>query len=78
MISENRSTATRSTRMKRRMAKSGAPTHSIWAESNKQGGFIIYAGVKGTDIKTYAGSATSQATLDYNLRKARVKFSLPV
>ena len=78
MISENRSTATRSIRMKRRIAKSGAPTHSIWAEPSKKGGYIIYAGVRGTDIKTYAGSAMSQETLGYNIRKAQTKFRVSV
>jgi len=54
------------------------PTHTVWAESNKKGGFILFAGIKGTDVKTYAGSATSRATLDYNMRKAKMKFGLPI
>lgn len=54
------------------------PTHSVWYESNKRGGFIIYAGVRGTGIRTYAGSATSPSTLDYNMRKAKTKFRLPL
>ena len=49
---------------------------SVWAEANKRGGYTIYAGIKGTDVKTYAGGATSRATLDYNIRKAEVKFGL--
>ena len=75
MINANRSNTTRPNR---RWVKRSEPTHTVWAESNKRGGFIIYAGIKGTDVKTYAGSATSQATLDYNMRKAKTKFNLPV
>jgi hypothetical protein len=54
------------------------PQYSVWFESDKKGGFIIFAGVKGTDVRTYAGSATCRATLDYNMRKAKTKFNLPV
>ena len=53
-------------------------THQVWAEANKKGGYIIYAGVKGTDAVTIAGGATSRETLDYNLRKARHKFGLSI
>ena len=74
MINENRST----TRSKRRWVKRDEPKYTVWAESNKKGGYIIYAGIKGTDVKTYAGSAMSRATLDYNLRKAKTKFNLSV
>ena len=49
--------------------------HSVWAEPKKSGGYIIYAGVKGTDQVTIAGGAQSSATLDYNLRKAKAKFN---
>lgn len=72
MINEQR----RGRPIRKRLA--AKPEHSIWAESNKQGGFILFAGIKGTDIKTYAGSATSRATLDYNMRKAKMKFGLPL
>jgi len=75
MINANRSNTTRP---KRRWVKRDEPKHSVWAEPNKRGGYIIYAGIKGTDVKTYAGSATSQATLDYNMRKAKTKFNLPI
>lgn len=75
MINANRSATTRT---KRRWVRRTEPTHTVWAESNKRGGYIIYAGIKGTDVKTYAGSAGSQATLDYNMRKAKTKFNLPV
>jgi soluble lytic murein transglycosylase-like protein len=54
------------------------PQHSVWFESDKKGGFLIFAGVKGTEIKTYAGSATSRSTLDYNIRKAKSRFGLPI
>jgi len=49
--------------------------HTVWAEPKKTGGYIIYAGVKGTDKVTIAGGAQSSATLDYNLRKAKAKFN---
>jgi len=52
------------------------PQHSVWAESNKKGGFIIYCGIKGTDAKTVAGAAASRDTLDYNIRKAKYRFGL--
>lgn len=66
------------TRNKFRKRLQNKPSYTVWYESNNKGGFIIFAGVKGTDIKTYAGSATSRATLDYNMRKARSKFQLSV
>ena len=51
--------------------------NSVWAELNhRTGGYRIFFGIKGTDVKTYAGGATSRATLDYNIRKAEVKFGL--
>ena len=50
--------------------------HTVWAESNKKGGYIIYAGVKGIDTVTIAGGANSYSTLDYNIRKAKNKFGL--
>jgi len=75
MINENLSTTTRS---KRRFVKRDEPKHSVWAEQNKRGGYTIYAGIKETDIKTYAGTAMSRATLEYNLRKARSRFGLPI
>ena len=43
---------------------------------HRTGGYRIFFGIKGTDVKTYAGGATSRATLDYNIRKAEVKFGL--
>lgn len=52
------------------------PQHSVWAEPNKKGGFIIYCGIKGTDAKTVAGAAASRDTLDYNIRKAKHRFGL--
>ena len=49
----------------------------VWAELNSRtGGYRIFFGIPGTDVKTYAGSATSRSTLDYNIRKAEVKFGL--
>ena len=54
------------------------PQHSVWYEANKRGGYTIFAGIKGTDVKTYAGSAMSRTTLDYNMRKAKMKFGLSI
>lgn len=65
-------------RRKLRKRLQNKPQYTVWHESNNQGGFIIFAGIRGTDVKTYAGSATSRATLDYNMRKARNKFKLSV
>ena len=50
----------------------------VWAESKSGGGYTIYCGVKGTDVKTYAGGAMSRATLEYNIRKAKMKFGIPL
>ena len=52
--------------------------HSVWYEAKRGGGYVMYCGIKGADIKTYAGSAMSRTSLDYNLRKAKMKFGLPV
>ena len=52
--------------------------HTVWYESDKKGGFIIFAGIKGTDIQTYAGSATSRDALEYKIRMAKRNFGLPV
>ena len=53
-------------------------THTVWSEPAPKGGYIIYAGIQGTDVKTYAGMAMTRTTLEYSIRKARVKFNLPV
>lgn len=50
--------------------------NTVWAESNKKGGFIIYFGERGTDKKTIAGAAQSRETLEYNIRKAKHKFGI--
>ena len=52
------------------------PKHTVWAENNKKGGYIIYCGIRGTDAKTIVGGATSRDTLDYNMRKAKHKMGL--
>lgn len=49
--------------------------HTVWAEPKKTGGYIIYAGIKGTEAVSIVGGAQSSATLDYNLRKAKAKFN---
>lgn len=61
---------------KQRRRVTDKPKHTVWAESNKKGGYIIYCGIRGTDAKTIAGGATSRDTLEYNLRKAQYKFGL--
>lgn len=73
-------TANRSGEEKRRVSRiqPRKVAHSVWYEAKRSGGYVIYCGIKGTDIKTYAGSAMSRTTLDYNLRKAKMKFGLPV
>ena len=71
MINEQR-------RGKVRKRLANKPKHTVWYESDKEGGFLIFAGVPGTDVKTYAGSASSRDTLDYNIRKAKLKFGLPI
>ena len=51
--------------------------YKVWGELNaRTGGYAIYFGYPTGDVKTYAGYASSRATLDYNLRKAEVKFGL--
>jgi hypothetical protein len=50
--------------------------HSVWYEAKRGGGYVIYCGIKGTDIKTKAGSAMSRETLALNIRMAKVKFGL--
>lgn len=50
----------------------------VWAEPKKTGGYTIYCGVKGTDVKTFAGAAMSRETLEYNIRKAKMKFGIPL
>ena len=47
---------------------------SIWSEANKNGGYTIFHGVKGTDTKTIVGGAASRDSLEYNMRKAKYKY----
>jgi hypothetical protein len=64
--------------MKVRRRANHKPSHQVWAEENKKGGYIIFCGVKGTEQRTIAGGAANLETLDYNLRKARHKFGLKI
>ncbi len=73
MIDATRIPAPRKVRGKRSQG-----THTVWSEPSPKGGYIIYAGIRGTDVKTYAGMAMSPTTLEYGIRKAKVKFNLPV
>lgn len=50
----------------------------VWAEPKRGGGYAIFCGVPGTDVKTFAGAAMSRDTLDYNIRKAKMKFGIPL
>ena len=59
-----------------RKRKVNRNNHTVWAVSNNKGGYIIYAGIKGTDSVTTAGGASSYSTLEYNIRKAKHKFGL--
>lgn len=61
-----------------RSRNKAAEKFSVWAEPNKKGGHVIYVGVRGTDVKTFAGLSLSRDSLEYKMRQARVKFNLPV
>lgn len=50
------------------------PAHSVWAERRKGGGYDIFLGVKGTDIKERVSGALSQETLKDNLERAKHKY----
>ena len=79
MINANRSVRQPSARVLRMREERNKKSIQVWSEPKKGGkGYVIYAGVPGTDKKTYAGSAVSRATLDFNMRKAKVKFGLPI
>ena len=79
MINANRSVRQPSARVQRLSAERRNKSVQVWSEPKKGGkGYVIYAGIPGTDQKTYAGSAMSRTTLDYNMRKAKIKFGLSV
>ena len=60
---------------RRREAEKKNKSVEVWAERKPRGaGYIIYAGIPGTAAKTVAGAAASEDSLDYNLRKAQMKF----
>ena len=70
-------TAQRSKSTRRRKTESLNKSIEVWAEQKPRGyGWIIYAGVRGTESKTIAGAAASRDSLDYNLGKARRKFMI--
>ena len=60
----------------RRTRKRAAATSniSVWSELNKNGGFTIYHGIKGTETRTIVGGAASRDSLEYNMRKAKHKY----
>ena len=79
MINANRSVRQPSARVLRMREERRQKKIQVWSEPKKGGkGYVIYAGKPGTDMKTYAGSAVSIATLEYNMRKAKVKFGIPI
>ena len=79
MINANRSVRQPSARVLRMREERKQKSIQVWSEPKKGGkGYVIYAGKPGTDMKTYAGSAVSIATLEYNMRKAKIKFGLPI
>ena len=79
MINANRSVRQPSARVLRMREERNKKSIKVWSEPKKGGkGYVIYAGKPGTDMKTYAGSAVSISTLEYNMRKAKVKFGLPI
>lgn len=47
---------------------------SVWSEANKNGGYTIFHGVKGTETRTIVGGAASRDSLEYNMRKAKHKY----
>ena len=60
---------------RRREAEKKNKNVEVWAERKPRGnGYIIYAGIPGTAAKTVAGASSSKDSLDYNLRKAQMKF----
>ena len=79
MINANYSSTQKLTRVQRLRAERRKSSVQVWSESKKGGkGYVIYVGVPGTETKTYAGSAMSRATLDYNMRKAKAKFGISI
>tara|TARA_E500000331_G_C17131954_1_gene658643 strand:+ start:216 stop:443 length:228 start_codon:yes stop_codon:yes gene_type:complete len=59
----------------RRAAERLERSVQVWAEQKPRGsGWIIYAGIRGTESKTIAGAAASQDSLEDNLGRARRKF----
>tara|TARA_Y100000589_G_C27068505_1_gene594357 strand:+ start:653 stop:889 length:237 start_codon:yes stop_codon:yes gene_type:complete len=76
MISARQSSTRQpSARVQRMREERRKKTIQVWSEPKKGGkGYVIYAGIPGTDKKTYAGSAMSRDTLEMRLRIAKAKF----
>jgi len=56
-----------------------APQIDIVVEKKTRGiGWVIFARDKKTGGQTYAGAAMSEDTLGYNIRKAKMKFGIPL
>lgn len=64
----------KSRRERKRAAEANKTT--VWAESNDKGGFIIFCGIKGTEVKTIVGGCSTRDMLEYNIRKAKHKMGI--
>jgi hypothetical protein len=55
------------------------PEIKIVVEKKNRGiGWLLFAEDVKTGSRTYAGAAMSQDTLEYNVRKAKMKFGIPI
>ena len=55
------------------------PEIKIVVEKKNRGiGWVLFAEDVKTGGRTYAGAAMSEDTLEYNIRKAKMKFGIPV
>lgn len=55
------------------------PEIKIVVEKKNRGiGWLLFAEDVKSGSRTYAGAAMSQDTLEYNVRKAKMKFGIPI
>ena len=55
------------------------PEIKIVVEKKNRGiGWMLFAEDVKSGARTYAGAAMSQDTLEYNVRKAKMKFGIPI
>ena len=50
----------------------------VVVKKNRGIGWMLFAEDVKTGSRTYAGAAMSQDTLEYNVRKAKMKFGIPL